>query len=243
VTSHLRYLSQPPSGIPPGTTEERALLASLVHEINNPLDSLLNLLYILESEAALTEEGRVHLALAREEVRRISQIAHQGLDRFRDATHPQEANVPRLLDSVLELYKSRLESHGITVYARYCRNANLRVYAGPLRQIFSNLLLNAADAIHSGGTVHVRVAASHEWTGEKRSGLRVTFADNGCGIPNEDLSRISQPFFTTKGPEGNGLGLALVSDVVHKHQGVLRVRSTTRPGRNGTVFTVFLPAA
>lgn len=242
MTSHLRYLSQPPSGIPPGNTE-RALLASLVHEINNPLESLLNILYLLESEAALTEEGRQHLALAREEIRRISQITHEGLDRFREATHPQETNVPRLLDSVLELYKSRLESHGVTVLARYCRNANLRVYAGPLRQTFSNLLLNAADAIHSGGTVHVRVAAGHEWTGQKRSGLRVTFADNGCGIAAADLSRISQPFFTTKGSDGNGLGLSLVSEVVHKHQGVLRVRSTTKPGRSGTVFTMFLPAA
>ena len=117
------------------------------------------------------------------------------------------------------------------------------MYAGPLHQIFSNLLLNAADAMPQGGRLQARVSPAHEWTGLERHGLRVTFADNGCGIAADKLSKVLEPFFTTKGPGGNGLGLSLVQDVVQKHRGVLRVRSSTKPGHSGSIFSIFLPAA
>ena len=107
--------------------------------------------------------------------------------------------------------------------------------------MLSNLLLNAADATQAGGTVCARVCRAHEWSGKHRYGVRVTVADNGSGIPLENLPRVFEPFFTTKGTEGSGMGLSLVRDVVGRHDGLLRVRSTTRPGRSGTVFMVFLP--
>jgi signal transduction histidine kinase len=215
--------------------------ASLAHEINNPLDSLLNLLYLIEAEA--TPTGRHYLALAEEEVHRISQIAHGAMDRFRSPVGPQDTNVPRLLGSVVDFYMSRLDSQGIRVEARYCSGEDLPVDPGSLRQVFSNLLLNAAHAMPLGGTMHVRVSRAHEWTGLRRRGLRVTFADNGCGIAVEDLPKITEPFFTTKGTAGTGLGLALVKDTVEKHHGVLRVRSSTQLGQSGSVFAIFLPAA
>lgn len=215
--------------------------ALLAHEINNPLDSLLNLLYLIEAEA--TPTGRHYLALAEEEVHRISQIAHGALDRSRRPVGPQDTNVPRLLGSVVDFYMSRLDSEGIRVETRYCSGEDLPVDPGSLRQVFSNLLLNAAHAMPGGGTMHVRVSRAHEWTGLKRRGLRVTFADNGCGIAAEDLPKITEPFFTTKGTAGTGLGLALVKDAVEKHRGVLRVRSSTQQGRSGSVFSIFLPAA
>ena len=121
----------------------------LAHEINNPLDSLLNLLYLTESEA--TPTGRHYLALAEEEVHRISQIAHGAMDRFRSPVGPQDTNVPRLLGSVVEFYMSRLDSQGIRVEARYCSAEDLPVDPGSLRQVFSNLLLNAAHAMPAGG--------------------------------------------------------------------------------------------
>ena len=214
--------------------------ASLAHEINNPLDSLLNLLYLTESEA--TPTGRHYLALAEKEVHRISQIAHGAMDRFRSPVGPQDTNVPRLLGSVVEFYKSRLDSQGIRVEARYCSAEDLPVDPGSLRQVFSNLLLNAAHAMPAGGRMHVRVSRALEWTGLKRHGLRVTFADNGCGIAAKDLPKITEPFFTTKGTAGTGLGLALVKDTVEKHHGALRVRSSTKSGRSGSVFAIFLPA-
>lgn len=218
------------------------LVASLAHEINNPLDALLNLLYLLEGEDTLTEKGRHYLALAKEEVHRISQIAHGAMGQFRSPSGPQDTNVPRLLHSVVEFYKSRLDAQGICVQARYCSGEDLAIDPGSLRQAFSNLLLNAAHSMPGGGIMYARVALAHEWTGLNRHGLRVTFADNGCGISTEDLPRITEAFFTTKGSAGTGLGLALVNDTVEKCHGALRVRSSTKPGRSGSVFAIFLPA-
>lgn len=226
--------------------DEGKLAASLAHEINNPLDSLLSLLYLMRSELNLTERGRRYLTLAEEEVQRVSQIAHSALERNREAAAPKDANVPRLLGSVVDFYYPRFESRGIAVKTRYCLGGELPVFAGPLRQVFSNLLLNAADAMPKGGRLYARVSRAHEWTGEagqERYGLRVTVADSGCGIPEENLRMVLKPFFTTKGSHGNGLGLSLVKEVVQAHGGSLRVRSSTAAGHSGSVFTIFLPAA
>ena len=219
-----------------------SLVASLAHEVNNPLDALLTLLYLLEAEDSLTEKGRHYLALAKEEVHRISQIAHGAMNQFRSPAGPQDTNVPRLLHSVVEFYKSRLDAQGIGVVARYCSGEDLPIDPGSLRQVFSNLLLNAAQSMPGGGMLHARVSRAREWTGLNRHGLRVTFADNGCGISAEDLPKITEAFFTTRGSAGTGLGLALVKDTVDKCHGVLRVRSSTKPGRSGSVFAIFLPA-
>ena len=220
-------------------------VASLAHEINNPLASLLNLLYLMEAEATLTEKGRYYFLLIGGEAQRISQIVHAAMNRLRDSAVPQQTNVPELLRSVVEDYESRLRSHGISVEGRYCSNGDVQVYADQfqLRQTFSNLLLNAADAMPHGGRMRVKVSPVHERAGQHRNGLRITFADNGSGIPARDLPRITDPFFTTKGPAGTGIGLFLVKDTLARHGGVLRVRSSTTSGRHGSVFSMFLPAA
>jgi signal transduction histidine kinase len=224
-------------------TEESRLAATLAHEINNPLDSLLNLLYLAKAESTLTEKGRQYLILAEEEVQQISQIAHAALDRSRNPPGPRNTNVPQLVRSVVNFYQSPFASRGISVNTRYCPGGDVPVYTGSLRQVFSNLLLNAADAMPKGGRVQARVSAAREWSRQQRHGLRVTFADNGCGIPAENLHKIFEPCFTTKGSGGSGLGLSLAKDVVQKNGGSLRVRSSTKPGRSGSIFTVFLPAA
>ena len=162
---------------------------------------------------------------------------------FQNAAGPVDANVAEILHSVLQFYKSRFESQGITVSDHYCcPDGNLFVYPSALRQTFSNLLLNAADAMPNGGEIHIKVSGAHEWTGQRRRGLRITFGDNGCGITTDDLHKVLEPFFTTKGAAGNGIGLTLVKDTVQKHDGGLRVRSSTKPGRSGSIFSIFLPA-
>jgi signal transduction histidine kinase len=223
---------------------ESRLAASFAHEINNPLQSLTNLLHLMaEEEATLSGEVRHYLTLAREEAGRISQIVHAAMNRFGSAADREEANVPEILDSVLRFYRSRFESQGILVTAHYfCPDGNLSVYASSLRQMFSNLLLNAADAMPNGGKIHTKISKAHEWTGQQRRGLRVTFGDDGCGIASDDLQKILEPFFTTKGASGNGIGLSLVRETVQKHDGALRVRSCTKARRSGSVFSVFLPA-
>jgi signal transduction histidine kinase len=225
--------ARPPNG--------RGLSASAAHEINNPLDSLLNLLYLLESEP-LTETGRHHLALAEEEVRRVSQIARESLSQHKLMAVPENKAIGELLAAVLEFHRERLASSGIAVKACYSGHDNIRVYAAQLHQAFSNLLLNAVEAMPDGGILHAKVCAGQEWGGQRRQGVRVTIADDGSGIPKNMLPEILQRFFTTK-PCGHGLGLSVVKDVMQKHKGFVRVRSSTQPGRHGTVFNLFFPAA
>ncbi|HEV2963792.1 MAG TPA: HAMP domain-containing sensor histidine kinase [Candidatus Angelobacter sp.] len=226
---------------PPPADQERGVAAALAHEINNPLEALLNLLYLIDRDATLTKEGRHYLALAGEEARRISQISHAAMNELGGTALPEDTDVPELLRSVLDFYKSRFESHGVVVNTSYCPNGNLSVYPQQLRQTFTNLLLNAAEATPEGGRIYARISVAHEWRGNKRCGLRLTVADSGCGIAATDLPRIWDPFYTTKGATGTGIGLPLVKNTVQKHDGVLRVRSSTKPGRSGTVFTIFLP--
>jgi len=217
-----------------------SLAASVVaHEINNPLESLLNLLYLLEAEANISEKGRRYLNLAQTEVHRVAQITREALN-HNGQPQKEITDVCALLASVLDFYKQKLESSGITIGSRYTCDGNIAVYTGQLRQMLSNLLLNASEATPQGGKIRVHLSACHERSGELRSGIQITVADSGCGIPASVLSQIFQKSFTMK-PSGHGMGLAFVKNVVNKHDGVLRVRSNTRSGRQGTAFRVFLP--
>jgi signal transduction histidine kinase len=227
---------------PPPAGNENAIVSSLAHEINNPLEALHQLHYLIETEGTLHEKGRQYLALAREEVQRISQILHAAME-LRDSGNPEDTDVPELFRSVLNFYESRFASQDISVKTRYGTAAHLSAYPHQLRQMCANLLLNAADAMPDGGKMYARIAPAHEWKGDQRRGLRLTIADTGCGIAARNLSRMWDPFFTTKGAAGNGIGLSLVKNTVQKHHGVLRVRSSTKAGHSGTVFSIFLPCA
>lgn len=219
------------------------IAASLAHEINNPLGSLRILLQFVEREARLTGKGREYLGLAHAEIRRISQIIHRAMNDFRTQPKFQPTDVPALFRSVVDFYQSRMQSHAISIDCRYCEKGELKAHPVLLRQMLSNLLLNAADATPRGGRVRAHVTSTREWKEPRRSGLRITIADNGTGIASKDLPKITDPFFTTKGDSGTGLGLAVVKETVKRHHGVLHVRTSTKPGRSGSVFSVFLPAA
>jgi signal transduction histidine kinase len=227
---------------PPPLESESGIVSSLAHEINNPVEALHQLHYLIETEGTLKEKGRQYLALAREEVRRISQILHAAME-MRDTGDPEDTDLPGLLRSVLDFYKSRLKAQGVSVNTRYRTAAHLSGYPHQLRQMCANLLLNAVDATPSGGKIYARIAPAQAWQGDHKRGLRLTFADTGSGIAAKNLARIYDPFFTTKGSAGNGLGLSLVKTTVQKHHGVLRVRSSTKAGHSGTVFSIFLPCA
>ena len=222
---------------------QRRFSPSVAHDLNNRLDAVGGLLYLIETEPYLTEDGRRCLKLAREEIQRLTLLVRESLDAYHDTARRQEVSIPELLDELVELYKTRLNVGSIAVETHYCEDGYLAVFPQQLGRAFSNLLLNAADAISPSGRIQLRVRRAHEWSGKARRGIRVTFADNGSGITSHDLHNILLPFYSTKGVEGNGMGLAIVKDVVNQHGGVLRVRSTTRAGRSGSVFAIFLPAA
>ena len=111
-----------------------------------------------------------------------------------------------------------------------------------MRQVFSNLLLNAIDAMPKGGKIIAKISKTQEWCGQKRSGVRITIADTGTGIAADILSRVREPFFSTKGAYGNGMGLAVVQEIVAHHQGRMTIRSSTRSGKSGSIFSIFIPA-
>jgi two-component system, NtrC family, sensor kinase len=217
-------------------------LNSAIHEINNPLESLLNLLYLVESDTTLSDNSRNNLRLAQAEVMRVARIAQATMKRTRHAEPAKEADVAALLASVVDLHKNKLDRHGVSVSSRNSRETTLVVYPERMGQVFSNLLLNAIDAMPEGGTFYTKISKTHEWCGQERGGLRITIADTGTGIPTEILSRVQEPFFTTKGAYGNGMGLAVVHDIVTEHDGHMKIRSSTKEGKSGSVFNIFIPA-
>jgi len=217
-------------------------LFSAVHEINNPLDSLLNLLYLIGSDTGLSDASRRNLCIVQEEVGRISRIAEDAMKQFHRVESAVEADLVEILTSVLYLYQPHLRAKNITVHSHPCPDARLVVYPESMKQVFSNLLLNAIDALSKGGKLHARICKAREWSDSGRLGIRVSIADNGQGIPPENLQKIRQAFFTTKGSAGNGMGLAVVQEIVVRHSGVLKIRSSISPGRSGSVFCIFIPS-
>jgi PAS domain S-box-containing protein len=216
------------------------LTAAIAHEINNPLEAITNLLYLARRDPARANQ---HLEMAEGEVQRIADIAQQTLGFVRDLSDARPLNVSTTLEEVLQLYVVKLNRKKIQTKKEFEHPCEIRGFAGELRQLFSNLIVNAVDAMEEGGQLRLRVACKREWNSTRRPGVRVIFADNGGGISQEDRTRVFEPFYTTKGDTGTGLGLWLSEGIVRKHGGQIRVRSCTRPGHSGTVFSVFLPSA
>ena len=214
------------------------LAATIAHEINNPLESLTNLFYLLAKHPSLDDTARRYARAAEQELKRTTHITKQMLAFHRESSRPVAVKVSELLESVLELFNSQIHHKGIQLIKRYTDSTHIDAFPAELRQVFANLIGNAIDAVGKEGKIvlHVR-----EWNGTARRGVRISIADAGSGISSANLQRLFEPFFTTKGNLGTGLGLWVSNGIVQKHDGSIRVRSTTRQGRSGTVFSIFLP--
>jgi signal transduction histidine kinase len=217
-------------------------LTSALHEINNPLESLLNLLYLVEADPGISQDSRDHLKMAQAEVMRVSKIAQAAMKRVPCREIAEATNVAALLSSVLELHKPKFDRHQVSATTRNDDDATAVIYPEQMRQVFSNLLLNAIDAMPKGGKIIAKISKTQEWCGEERSGVRITIGDTGTGIAADILSRVREPFFSTKGAYGNGMGLAVVQEIVSYHQGRMTIRSSTRSGKSGSIFSIFIPA-
>ncbi len=214
------------------------LTAAIAHEIRNPLEALTNLVYLSRRDANGRDE---YLRLAEQEIGRLDSIAQQALGFVRETTAPELLNPGQLIDEVVQLYLRKLQQNQITIDKQTQEKLEILGFPGELRQLFSNLILNATEAMKGGGRLRIRVVRTHEWAGGQRPGVRITIADTGSGIAALALPHIFEPFFTTKKENGTGLGLWLAYGIVQKHSGWTRVASRTISGSSGTVFMVFLP--
>ena len=217
------------------------LASSISHEINNPLEAVTNLLYIVQSDPSLSQSARDFLGTADRELARMSQITSQTLRFHRQSTRAQRVEAENLLDEVVQLYAPRLRNFGIEVERQYGPDASLTCYEGDIRQVINNLVSNAIDAMRTdGGRLCFRTrAALRPSTGAE--GVLITIADNGSGIAPAARKHIFDAFYTTKGIHGTGLGLWISCRIVHKHRGYIRCFSSVDPVRHGTVLQLWLP--
>ncbi len=216
------------------------LAASIAHEINNPLESVMNLLY-LARESDDGEELKSYLSQADKELQRVAQITSQSLRFYKQSTKPQAIRCADLLGGVLDLYSGRMVNAGVKLEVRERMTESIVCLESEIRQVLSNLVRNAIDAMQgAGGRLVVRSREATEWrTGVH--GVVLTIADTGSGISAETMKSLYTAFFTTKGIQGTGLGLWVSSEIVARHNGRLRVRSSQAKGKSGTVFQLFLP--
>jgi two-component system, sporulation sensor kinase E len=215
------------------------LASTIAHEINNPLESVTNLFYLARASGNVAEIHN-YLETAEYELRRVADITSQTLRFHRQLSNPTEASCDDLIAASLMLYQGRLATTKIQVEKRKRARCPVRCFEGEIRQVLNNLIGNAIDAMPQGGRLLIRSAECTDCR-TRRRGLRITVADTGRGMSKRTMEKIFSPFFTTKGTAGTGLGLWVSHEIVERHRGRLRVRSSERPRRSGSVFALFLP--
>lgn len=215
------------------------LAASIAHEINNPLEAITNLLYLVR-DGALHEEQRKYIELAQHELARVTDIATQTLRFYHDPGAPTQCVVAEIIDSVLTLFGGRISASNIRIERRYSNGTSLLGAREELRQVLVNLIHNSMDAMPRGGRLLVRTKEATNWKTGRR-GIRIIVADTGHGMDRTTMKRLFEPFFTTRASVGTGLGLWLSSGIVKKHGGTIQVKSCPRTEDSGTVFSIFLP--
>lgn len=218
------------------------LIATIAHEINNPLDAAMNIVYLLRSgvhedeQAALLEDASVQLE-------RIAQISRQTLNFSRSSVRAALVRPSALIEEALRLLSPKLRLAQIEVSTEVRGDSEFLCERREAQQILINILNNAIEAMHSGGTLRIRIANSIEWHRRKQPGIRITIADTGCGMPPDVIRRIAEPFFTTRDGVGTGLGMWVVHELIKKQAGTTSINSSTAPSHHGTVVSLFIPFA
>jgi PAS domain S-box-containing protein len=215
------------------------LAATIAHEVNNPLEAIWNLLYLVRTSPNLPPELLEPLTSAEQELERVSHISKQALGFYKDTTVPVRTNICKLVDSVLKMFESRFSTREVKLQKKYIDCPEFLVMQGEIRQVVSNLLSNSLDAVEKGGSIAVSVGPVNN---NGVAGVEVQVQDNGPGIPAENLERIFEPFFTTKQDVGTGLGLWVARGIVERHGGSIRAYQTGNDGARGATVCVFLPA-
>lgn len=214
------------------------MAATVAHEINNPLESLINLIYLARRRAGSDQKLDQYLSTAEGELERVSQIARQTLGYYREVGSPVEISMPELLQNVLTVYRSKIAATLIDIKLDFRSEDLILVNKGEMLQIFSNVVTNSVDSMPRGGTLEV---TTEKTTRNGQPGVLVSITDTGKGIPLENLQRIFDPFFTTKGTVGTGLGLWVAKRLIEKRGGSILISSSVENPIPGTTAQIFVP--
>jgi signal transduction histidine kinase len=210
------------------------LAATVAHEINNPLESIVNLVYLSRQTPGVPPEAAEYLATADEELTRIAQIVRQTLGFYRESVDPRESDIGRLVGESCNIYLRRMHARSIECDLDLETGVKACVIPGELKQVVANLVANAIDATEGGGRIRVSARSA-------KDKVEITVSDTGSGIEEANLSRLFEPFFTTKPEIGTGLGLWVTKGIVDKQEGSISIRSSTDSVVHGTAVTVTLP--
>ncbi len=209
------------------------LVGATMHEVNNRLAALTNLIFLAKSVAAASHQTVEYLDEADLQLRSLGEITSRSLSFIRLETEAKEIDLVELATAALRLHDEQISKKRIKVQTRSAETALAFVKRGEIFQVLTNLLLNAIEALPHSGNLHVRVSMRHP-------SAIVTIADNGKGIPLSLRHTLFDSFKTEKA-EGNGLGLWIVREIVQSHGGTIRYRSSGAVGKSGTVFRIALP--
>ena len=215
------------------------LSATVAHEINNPLEAAVNLVYLVRTHPALPEDAVSQLEQAEQELERVAYITRQTLGFFRDKNSPGPLNLETLVESVLRVYSNKMKSKKITIHRQFGECPPIPGVEGEIKQVLSNLISNAADAVMMGGSITIILKCIHD---AGKTTVHLMVVDDGPGIADEHKDRIFEPFFTTKQDVGTGLGLWVSREIIERHGGTLQLLKR-EDGSQGAVFAINLDAA
>jgi signal transduction histidine kinase len=215
------------------------MAATIAHEINNPLEAISNLVYVLRSHP-MQEESKALLTDVDRELMRVGHITKQTLGLFRESGTPVTTRLSNVLDEAVKLYKAPMATRKVSFSTDYSGDTEVYVRPGELRQVFANLISNALYVAPEGSKIELALERKDAMG---REGVAVCVKDEGPGISSPNLGRIFDAFFTTKESSGTGLGLWVCKGIVEKYDGSLGVSTSTEPTAHGTCFTVWLPLA
>jgi signal transduction histidine kinase len=208
--------------------------ASIMHEINSPLEAAFNLNYLIRQNPEDVETVRECSRLMEEQFVTLARLSRQTLSFYRSADTRELVAIAGLTEAALRVHRQKILAKKIQLVKSMREDTRVEAHAGDLLQVMSNLIANAVEALPENGTLRVRARRSTDQ-------VHITIADNGAGISDEISAKIFEPFFTTKKERGTGLGLAISKAIVERHRGRIRLRSSVRPGRSGTAFRISFP--
>ena len=207
---------------------------AILHEVNNPLEALSNLVYLAKQNAHHPEDVQRHMQVAQTQLERLGEITRQTLSFYRDQKEERDFDLVELAEAALRIHAHRLATGSIELRRDFPDQLMAKVLGGEVLQVFSNFILNSLDALpEKDAVLSVRIRRD-------RGRAHITISDNGHGIHPSIRGNLFQPYVTNKS-SGNGVGLWISRQIVEKHKGTIRVRSSHKPGESGTTFRVSLP--